>query len=210
MKEKTKKRLHPVFAIYSVAVTWVICASSFPMYKLSALIVVALLSLFVYMIVKKLCREDIKPKPVSFEKTGVVEADTVIKQGSDFIKTLDRQNALIPDTMLSEQIDRLKQSATEIFVFVERNPNAARQLNTFMDYYFPTTIKLLDSYIELQNARNVSAGNITDSMVKIESVMENICVAFAKQLDTLFEHKNVDIKSDIDVLKTIIAREKLD
>ena len=210
MKEENimKKKLHPVFAIYGFALVWVIFAAFTPiLYYIAGVAQAVVCSLTVYFIIKIFfCRKDEKKIKLKFERTGVAEADAVIKHGMAFIKDIEKLN--ITNDKINAQTDKLKKTSADIFTFVKNNPESARQLATFTEYYFPTTVKLLTSYAEMQNKSSVGV-NINETMKKIEDIMETICAAFDKQLDVLFEHKNLDIKTDISVLKSILERENL-
>ena len=207
------KKLHPVFSIYSLALTWVLYAAFLPLHRISDIMIAASLSGIVSITIKTfLCAR--KTPAVKFEKTGVAEADAVIKKGAAFISEFDSHIGYLQGTNIIGQVYDIKKTAVSIFAFIEKNPDSARQLNTFMEYYFPTVIKLLDSYIEFKSGSPQSSAvsemeDINTSIDRIESVMDNIKIAFTKQLDVLYQHKSLDIKTDIEVLKTILERENL-
>ena len=46
-----------------------------------------------------------------------------------------------------------------------------------MDYYLPTSLKLLDTYAEL-DAQGVEGANITESKTRIERSMDTLVTAF--------------------------------
>jgi hypothetical protein len=77
-----------------------------------------------------------------------------------------------------------------------------------MDYYLPTTLKLLNSY-DRMSATGVSGENIDTTLAKVEGMMRTIVAAFEKQLDSLYGADALDISTDITVLETMMAREGL-
>ena len=77
-----------------------------------------------------------------------------------------------------------------------------------MSYYLPTTIKLLEQYVVLQN-QGMRMGNIDDGMKRIEDMLDKVIVAFQKQLDSLFEADVVDITADIQVMEQMMASQGL-
>ena len=91
---------------------------------------------------------------------------------------------------------------------MEQHPEDVRQIRQFLNFYLPTTIKLLQQYIVLQN-QEMRMGNIDEGMQKIENMLENVIVAFQKQLDSLFESDVVDITADIQVMEQMMAAEGL-
>ena len=77
-----------------------------------------------------------------------------------------------------------------------------------MDYYLPTTLKLLNAY-DRMGAQGVSGENIDATMQRVESMMGTIVTAFEKQLDMLFGSEAMDISADITVLENMMKREGL-
>ena len=77
-----------------------------------------------------------------------------------------------------------------------------------MDYYLPTTVKLLKAYEEL-DAQPVQGTNIMNSKKEIENTLNTIDAAFEKLLDSFFEQAAWDISSDISVLHNMFAQEGL-
>ena len=129
-------------------------------------------------------------------------------QGREAIRQMRALNAKIKDKKISQQIDRLENLSDSIFQHVAKNPGKISQIRKFMNYYLPTTLKLLNSYAELSE-QTVRGKNITATMAKIESMMETIVVAFEKQLDSLFGAEALDISTDITVLEGMLQREGL-
>ena len=91
---------------------------------------------------------------------------------------------------------------------MEQHPEDVRQIRQFLNFYLPTTIKLLQQYVVLQN-QEMRMGNIDEGMQKIENMLENVIVAFQKQLDSLFESDVVDITADIQDMEQMMAAEGL-
>ena len=75
-----------------------------------------------------------------------------------------------------------------------------------MNYYLPTTIKLLNAYDSMANI-GVEGENISTTKNGVEGIMDNIVKAFEKQLDSLYGDQAMDISTDIIVLENMMARE---
>ena len=84
------------------------------------------------------------------------------------------------------------------------NPELIDDLDRLLDYYLPTTVKLLETYREL-DSQPIQSDNIVDSKCEIEKALDSLSVAFEKLLDSLFR----DVSSDITVLRTVLAQEGL-
>ena len=82
--------------------------------------------------------------------TGDEAADLLIKESHDMLGKIRRANDIIPDKKLSDTIDRIETSARELINRIEERPELASQLRTFMRYYLPTTVKILEARAKLE------------------------------------------------------------
>ena len=114
----------------------------------------------------------------------------------------------IKDEKISADIDRLEDLSAKIFAQVKSDPSKLPQIRKFMDYYLPTTLKLLNAY-DRMGAQGVNGENIDSTMQRVESMMGTIVTAFEKQLDMLFGSEAMDISTDITVLENMMKREGL-
>ena len=148
------------------------------------------------------------PQPDPIETTGNPELDKIIREGNDYIKKLRAANDAIPDEGVSQSIDRMEAASKGIFEYVREHPAQIPQIKKFMNYYLPTTLKLLNSYDRLSR-QAVKGENISATLFDIEGMMQTIATAFEKQLDGLFSAEAMDIQADITVFETILEQEGL-
>ncbi len=95
-----------------------------------------------------------------------------------------------------------------IFAQVKKDPSSADELHKLMNYYLPTTKKLLNAYVELDRQPEVG-DNITQTKQQIDEAIDTINTAFESLLDSLFQDMAWDISSDISVMKTMMAQDGL-
>ena len=131
-----------------------------------------------------------------------------ISDGELAIREMKRLNDSIKDETISRQIDRLEEVSGKIFDCVKADPKKLPQIRKFMNYYLPTTLKLLNAY-DRMSSQGVEGQNISGTMERVESMMSNIVTAFERQLDSLFGDQALDISTDITVLENMMAREGL-
>lgn len=96
----------------------------------------------------------------------------------------------------------------KIFDRVGEDPDSLDDINKMMEYYLPTTVKLLEAYRNLDE-QPVQGENIRNSKAEIEQTLDTLNRAFEKLLDSLFEDVAWDVSSDISVLQTMLAQEGL-
>lgn len=124
---------------------------------------------------------------------------------SGMLRSIRRSNDRIADPELSRKMDRLEEIAGKILKLVEEDPAKKNQAATFLNYYLPTTEKLLDSYADFEEA-GVSGENLTQAKEKIRRTMDSIMAGFERQLDALYHADAMDVDSDIRVMETMLRR----
>lgn len=150
----------------------------------------------------------INPAPAKKESTTKEPENDLIKQGKIIAGQLNEKRDSLYYTNIGAQVEEIANTTNKILEFVDKYPEKARKLNKFIEYYMPTTVKLLSSYEHL-NMQNLSGKNIDEASRKIEDMVQNLSHAFSKQHDALFEEKSLDIDSEIKVLSDILKREGL-
>ena len=136
------------------------------------------------------------------------EARKVIEAGDSFIKRIRACNDAIAGQEISAKISHMEMLVDGIFDRVEQNPESIADVRKLMDYYLPTTIKLLEAYRDL-DSQPIEGENIRASKQEIEATLDTLNHAFEKILDDLFHRTAWDVSSDISVLNTMLAREGL-
>ena len=159
-------------------------------------------------VARLLCPNTVEEVPEEPKSTGNAELDKMIDDGRKAIAEMKRLDDNIADPTISAQIVRLQELSGKIFAQVEQNPEKLPQIRRFMNYYLPTTLKILNAY-DRMGEQGVAGENITSTMHKVESMMATIITAFEKQLDNLFGAEAMDISTDMVVLENMMAREGL-
>ena len=103
-------------------------------------------------------------------------------------------------------MDRMEQVAGRIFRLIEEDENKRTAAGTFLSYYLPTTLKLLENYAAFEEV-GVSGENLSQAKAKIEKTMDSIVAGFEHQLDELYRTDAMDIDSDIRVMETMLRRD---
>ena len=209
-----KKIRRSVAPFYGVAAVWVVYALAFDLYRPTHFIFAAVLSAGVYLLLRAVRKDEEyeveipdppKPEPAS---TGNPELDKIIRDGALAVEEMKRLDENIEDEKISQAIRKLEQTSQAIFQQVREAPEKLPQIRKFMDYYLPTTLKLLNAYDRMSSV-GVGGENIDGTKERVEAIMDTIVAAFDKQLDGLFGAEALDVSADITVLETMLAREGL-
>ena len=209
----------PVAPFYAAAAIWLCYALLFPLYAIQHYLLLIILSAAGFFLVNLLCRSAGTPavqgntaaekkKSEPQPSTGNPALDKVLKDGAMAISEMKRLNDSIADPEVSADIEQLEQVCGKIFDLVKADPKKLPQIRKFMDYYLPTTLKLLNAY-DRASAAGISGENIDTTKTRVAGMMKTIVAAFQKQLDALFGDTVLDISTDITVLETMMAQEGL-
>ena len=132
----------------------------------------------------------------------------VIQQGEQFVEEIHRCNDEIPGEVISEKIARMENSISMIIGRAKEEPSLTADLRRLMNYYLPTTVKLLKAYADLDK-QGKSSENIVQSKKEIEDTIDTMNAAFDKLFDSMFEVTSMDISTDASVMKTLLEQEGL-
>lgn len=136
------------------------------------------------------------------------EVQEVLERGTHYLRQIKESNEAIPGELISEKISHMETVVQRILLRAKEHPEVIKDLDKLMDYYLPTTVKLLDAYEEMVS-QPVQGENIRNSKKEIEDTLDTLNIAFEKILDSIFQNEAWDISSDISVLHTILAQEGL-
>jgi len=140
------------------------------------------------------------------EKSGDARADEIVQQGNEYMKRMEELGGVIRDTEIRRRLMQLQSLGKQIFEQLVKQPAQVRNLGTFMDYYLPTTLKFLESFVDMDD-KTAKGEHIMASMDEIRRSMGCIVEAFEHQLDNMYSDKMLDIASDVAVLQGIMRRD---
>lgn len=136
------------------------------------------------------------------------ELVTMLREGEEYIQKLHYLNDIIEDEAISEKMDRTENLLKEIFKRVEDTPAQMPKMHKLMNYYLPTTIKLLQAYSEYDDI-SAPSQDIISAKAEIEKTVDIINEAFTELLNKLFQTSVIDVTTDAQVLQTMLAKEGL-
>ena len=220
---------HSVLPIYLVGFFWLGYALLFSLRSAGQYLLCAALSAVVFILGKALfpdktydlpeekeqskqeaAKDDAKEKTQAKTEQPAPspEVAALMKERDRAISEMRRLNDNIPDPRLSQQIDHLEEVTGKIVDQVVSQPKKLPQIRRFMDYYLPTTLKLLNAY-DRMDSTGIAGDNITATKDKVSAMMDTIVRAFDRQLDALFGEEALDISTDITVMENLLAQEGL-
>ncbi len=204
--------------LYVAAAIWLCWGMFLSLYRVSDFMLCAGISLGAALVVDVLTKKSTvanpaaqaqeKPKEEKKASTGDPQIDALITERDKAISEMRRLNDSIKGEKISAQIDHLEEMTGKITSYVVEHPGKLPEIRKFMNYYLPTTLKLLNAY-DRMDAAGVEGENIDTTKTKIDAMLDTIVVAFDKQMDALFGDEALDISTDITVMEQMLAREGL-
>lgn len=223
---RRNKRRRSVGFIYGFAVTWLVMAAFLPMYKLWAVITALCASILVSSVIasasgkkaqaeeEKAAAEQREKEKQETEKAAAAgtsyspEVSAILAEGNRALSEMGRLYMSIKDSEVRGKINEIMRITDKIAQDAISDPSDIPQIKKFMNYYLPTTIKLLNAY-DRMSAQGIEGENLDKSMKSINDMLDTAIEAYKKRLDSLFANQALDIETDIQVMNTMLAREGL-
>ena len=210
MKKNNSKAY--VIAFLAMGAVVVLYSLIFKLYRWQHYLIAAGIALLIGRIVFIMAQglDTSKEAPVQqpIPKTGDNAVDSLVEKGQEMLAEIRKENDLIPDAQLTAQMNQLDKVANQIFHTVAEHPEKAPQIRRFLDYYLPTTLKMLTGYRKMDE-RQVNGENANEARAQIREAMDTVLKAFDKQLDALYQDELLDISTDIDVMETMLRQDGL-
>ncbi|MBQ8263953.1 MAG: 5-bromo-4-chloroindolyl phosphate hydrolysis family protein [Oscillospiraceae bacterium] len=190
-----------------------------PIYNIGRLIAAAVLAFVGFMAVRALTSgkaakageetPEAEPKAQKAEeKKYSPEVQAIIDEGKRAQSELGRLYASIPDVEVKHKIRDIMEVSDKIIEDAIDDPSDVPQIKKFLDYYLPTTIKLLNAY-DRMGAQGIEGEHISGTMKSISEMLDTAIEAYHKLLDSLFANQALDVETDIEVMNTLLKREGL-
>ena len=235
---RRRRNRSPLSSLYSFIITWIILSAFFPLYELGGLLASLGIGLGVAYFVGKMvgrAQSRVNGEPVQHQaqkqapaakpvqeparstsqrvkpaekKSYGPELDPIVEEGNKALSEMGRLYMSIQDTEVRSKINEIMRITDKIVQDAIQDPSDIPQIKKFMNYYLPTTIKLLNAY-DRMSSLGVEGENIDKSIKNINDMLDAAILAYKKRLDSLFANQALDIETDIDVMNQMLAREGL-
>lgn len=141
-------------------------------------------------------------------KERTKEIQDVLNQGQQYVEKIHESNIIIKDKVISQKLDRMENVVSMIFHEVDINPQHAEKLGMFMNYYLPTTEKLLEAYMEIDE-KKITRKALERTKKDIEGAIDKLIESFEGILDKFYQEKELDIATDISAMEILMKQDGL-
>ena len=140
-------------------------------------------------------------------ESGNADVDALILEVREQLDRISLANDVIADAALSEKIADIERTGRQMLLRLEEQPGMLSSMRTFLRYYLPATLKLLDARAKIE--KEVAAGQSTQIAAKIDEAVTSVQGAFRKQLEALNEYRFINLESEMDVLADMLRADGL-
>ena len=212
MQQKKNDTKAYVIAFLTAGAVVALYSLIFPMYRWQHYLIVSGIALLaarvVFIMAQGLDTSKQAPAQQPIPKTGDSAVDGLVEKGQEMLAQIRHENELIPDAELTSQMNQLEDVANRIFRTVAEKPEKAPQIRRFMDYYLPTTLKMLEGYRKMDE-RQVAGKEAQATRAQIREAMDTVLKAFDKELNALYHDDMLDLSTDIEVMETMLRQDGL-
>ena len=197
MSKIIRTRKPSVLPFYAMALVFLVLCAVLPVYKLWALLAALGGAFVAFGAAQKVCPPRVVEHEVPFH-TGVEDVDAML---TDIQQKLDTLH-------LSAAMTRMEKAGRSIVEAVEANPEKAKQVRRFANYYLPDAVNVLQQYAKLAK-QGVRGENAAAIRTEVEHNAASIATAFENQLDALYAAESMDLSADITVLQNMLKGQGL-
>lgn len=112
----------------------------------------------------------------------------------------------IDNEKLKKDVSDICSTADKILEKLRIDKKQIKEIRSFIEYYFPVTLKILIKYDEVENLK-LNTGNAQEFLNTVEDKVNVISKAFYKQLENLYEKDFTDATAELDVLEDMLKTE---
>lgn len=141
-------------------------------------------------------------------KARTKRINEIMETGEQYIQKLNDFRTIVADKTISHKIEHMSNIVSMIFHEIDVEPNQVNSLGIFLNYFLPTTEKLLDTYISITE-KKVVVPNLAAAKKEIEDSLNTITRSYEAILEKLYEECEMDISSDISAMELMMKKEGL-
>ena len=135
------------------------------------------------------------------ELTGNEAYDQALKEANNLIKQLEKANDLIENEIISNYLSKIVEKTEKIFDLLKQTPEKVGTFRKFLSYYLPTTLQLLNTYLEYDKD--------VEMLAKVQNALKLVDQALTQKQNELVSNQMMDVQADIEVLKTMLNQDGL-
>ena len=118
-------------------------------------------------------------------------------------KNIQKNSGNIEDSDIRYDLKEINATVNKIITTIEKNPEKARNLENFFEYYLPMTEKIVNKYDDIENQKLSSKDSLKFTK-SAKKMLKEANMAFKKLLSKLYESDIIDADADMKVFNTML------
>lgn len=109
----------------------------------------------------------------------------------------------LEDRELVANVQDICNTSNKIIDTLSKNPGKLSQVNNFINYYLPVTIKILQRYDEIENQK-LNSEESQKFMKSVRDMIAKIKEAFHEQLNNMYQAEIIDTDAELKVFEEML------
>lgn len=109
----------------------------------------------------------------------------------------------LEDRELIANVQDICNTSNKIIDTLSKNPGKLSQVNNFINYYLPVTIKILQRYDEIENQK-LNSDESQKFMKSVRDMIAKIKDAFHEQLNNMYQAEIIDTDAELKVFEEML------
>lgn len=109
----------------------------------------------------------------------------------------------LEDRELIANVQDICNTSNKIIDTLSKNPGKLSQVNNFINYYLPLTIKILQRYDEIENQK-LNSEESQKFMKSVRDMIAKIKEAFHEQLNNMYQAEIIDTDAELKVFEEML------
>ena len=127
----------------------------------------------------------------------------ILKNAKAQTAQIDNISKQLEDRELVTNVQDICNTSNKIIDTLSKNPGKLAQVNNFINYYLPVTIKILQRYDEIENQR-LNSEESQKFMKSVRDMIVQIKEAFREQLNNMYQAEIIDTDAELKVFEEML------
>lgn len=142
------------------------------------------------------------------EKSNKVDYNQISTGIVSVVETIDKALPYVENKEVEKQMKESKKLLNIIFTMLKQTTAPDDKMKRLLNYYFPTYVKLLNTYCELKDQYvNTEVENVDVLTREVEETVGTMNHMMLSYLNNKVEKQVWDVQSDISVIKTMLKQD---
>ncbi|KAB2951800.1 hypothetical protein F9B85_10945 [Heliorestis acidaminivorans] len=123
-----------------------------------------------------------------------------LREGQQKLRQIDRLRGKVKGWFIRRKVGQIHRLGCEILDVLHKDPKRVKLARTFFSHYLDSTITILEKYVYL-SSKPVHDAEIRGALKKTEATLDQLKVAYEKELAQILSNDVLDLDVELEVFK---------